>query len=309
MKRTMVIGTYRCGLRWIENIQKLMGSSDLHEVNCWVPGNQKTHLKEGSLFLIRLNPDGKKMIGGGIFRHSEKNITYSKAWNLYKEANGAGSEEELREMAKNASSYNPDFIASQVITRPFFLDEKDWIDFPERHAQNSLRYLKLKKRINKKIWEDAIKKSDYVNKDRILKDCKKTGLITHRYGQKEFREKILKLFGNKCAVSGERASILIEASHIVQHACDGSYDISNGIPLRVDLHELFDRGYATIRNKDGIYEFLICDRFWKDYDGGENYKVWRKKKIKKPDGWSPTDESLAWHHKKYKKILGDISKL
>lgn len=309
MTRKMVIGTYRCGLRWIQNIQKELKNSTLHEVNCWIPGNQETHLEEGSLFLIRLNPDGKKMIGGGIFHHSEKNMTYSKAWNLYGKANGARSEKELREMASNASSYNPDFIASQVITQPFFLDEKDWIDFPEGHAQNSLRYLNLEKSINKKIWKNIIEKSSYVDGNNVVRDRKRLGLIQYRYGQKEFREKVLQLFGNKCAVSDEKILAVIDACHIRQYAREGSYDICNGIPLRADLHRLFDSGYATIRNQDGIYQFLICDQFWKDFDGGGNYRKWRMKKIEKPFGWNPTDETLAWHHKKHKKTLGDVSKL
>lgn len=309
MTKKMVIGTYRCGPKWIRNIQKLKDSTDLHEVNCWVPGNQKTHLEEGSLFLLRLNPDGKKMVGGGIFHHSEKNMTYSKAWNLYGKANGARSEKELREMAKNASSYNPDFIASQVITQPFFLDEKDWIDFPEGHAQNSLRYLSLKKPINNKIWKNIIEKSGHVDRNNVVKELKKEGRVQYRYEQKEFRRKVLELFGDKCAVSGEKISVVIDACHIKQHACDGSYDISNGIPLRADLHRLYDSGYATIRNQNGIYKFVICDRFWKDFDSVGSYRKLRKSKIEKPSGWNPTDETLAWHHKKYKKILGDVSEL
>lgn len=305
----MKIGTYLCGWRWIENIRKLTDSTGVHEVNCWVPGNQQTHLEEGSLFLLRLNPDGKKLVGGGIFHHSEKNMTYEKAWNLYGKANGAHSQRELREMAKNAKSYNPNFIASQVITRPFFLDEEDWIDFPEGPAQKPLRYLDLEQYINRKIWKFFIEKSDYSDSTKILRKHKRVGVIQNRYGQSEFRKKVLELFGNKCAVSGETITDVIEACHIKPHACENSYDISNGIPLRADLHKLFDSGHATIRNLDGIYEFVIGDQVWKDFDGGQSYRKWHKKKIRRPSGWNIRNASLIWHHRKYKKFLGDVNKL
>lgn len=308
----MNIRIYRCDPKWIENIRKLQKSKGVLEVNCWVPGNQETHLEEGSLFLFNPGPTGKDIVGGGIFCRSEKDMSYSRTWDLYGKANGAKSKRELREMAKSTSSYNPQFIASQVIRQPFFLDEEDWIKFPGKLSQNSSRDFDLKEPDIKKLWKTVMKKASDAGDYKFAGGYRKPELITVRKGQEAFRKCVLNLFDNKCAVTGVTTEKVLEAAHIIPFAKNPVHDISNGIALRADLHKLLDSGYATIRKSGKKFQFVISDKFWKDFNSRSNrqeYEKWHGQDIKNPSGWDLKEETLVWHHKKHKKLLGDVSKL
>ena len=75
--------------------------------------------------------------------------------------------------------------------------------------------------------------------------------INRRKNQDKFRKAILKLYGNKCAVSGTKIIATLIAAHISDHARDGNNSNDNGILLRADIHSLFDRGLLRI-NPDSL---------------------------------------------------------
>lgn len=64
--------------------------------------------------------------------------------------------------------------------------------------------------------------------------------IVQRYGQPEFRTKLIKAYQRRCAVTGCDAVDALEAAHIVAYCGPQSNHISNGILLRADVHTLFD---------------------------------------------------------------------
>ena len=64
--------------------------------------------------------------------------------------------------------------------------------------------------------------------------------IKTRRGQPEFRSRLLRAYCGICAISGSAVEPLLEAAHIVPHAVETNYTISNGLLLRADLHTLFD---------------------------------------------------------------------
>lgn len=64
--------------------------------------------------------------------------------------------------------------------------------------------------------------------------------ILTRRGQKQFREKLLRAYNGQCAITGCSVESVLEAAHIVPHSEGQSYEISNGILLRADMHTLFD---------------------------------------------------------------------
>lgn len=66
--------------------------------------------------------------------------------------------------------------------------------------------------------------------------------IDQRLGQTEFRNLLLAAYGQRCAVSGCRTRDVLQAAHITPVKMGGNHDISNGIILRADLHNLFDKG-------------------------------------------------------------------
>lgn len=63
-----------------------------------------------------------------------------------------------------------------------------------------------------------------------------------RPGQRRFRERLLRLYGGKCAVTGCAAEQMLEAAHLRSWRIDDA-----GVLLRVDIHRMIDRGLAEIR--------------------------------------------------------------
>ncbi|MBZ9963739.1 HNH endonuclease [Mesorhizobium sp. BR1-1-2] len=77
-------------------------------------------------------------------------------------------------------------------------------------------------------------------RERVLKT------IARRRGQKPFRDKLLKAYGGKCAISGCAVTDVLEAAHIYPYRGDHTNVASNGVLLRSDLHTLFDCGLLEI---------------------------------------------------------------
>jgi hypothetical protein len=83
-------------------------------------------------------------------------------------------------------------------------------------------------------------KNEEEGKQRIL------AAIVRRRGQPEFRRKLLKLYNDRCAISGCDATQALEAAHIIPYSGPGTNHPANGILLRADLHTLFDLGLIAI---------------------------------------------------------------
>ena len=91
--------------------------------------------------------------------------------------------------------------------------------------------------------------------------------IATRPGASAFRELVLTEYDNQCVVSGFRSIEAIEIAHIVPYYGQTSDEIQNAIPLRSDLHKLFDKGLLRIKFDDSIrkYFVLIHDFVMADY--------------------------------------------
>jgi predicted restriction endonuclease len=61
-----------------------------------------------------------------------------------------------------------------------------------------------------------------------------------RKGQPKFRKNLLRLYDNRCAITGTGPKDVLEAVHILGHAETGINKTENGLLLRADLHDLFD---------------------------------------------------------------------
>ncbi len=84
-----------------------------------------------------------------------------------------------------------------------------------------------------------------------------------RMEQKEFREKLLKIY-KSCVITGSKCLKELEACHIVPFSKDShNNSVDNGLILKVNIHNTFDAGYWTI-NPDTM-EICIKDNI----DAGE----------------------------------------
>ena len=67
-----------------------------------------------------------------------------------------------------------------------------------------------------------------------------------RQGQSSFRNALLDAYDGRCAISGYEVESVIQAAHIIEYRGSLSNDVRNGMPLRADLHILFDRGFLGV---------------------------------------------------------------
>lgn len=84
-----------------------------------------------------------------------------------------------------------------------------------------------------------------------------------RSGQAKFRRIVFEMFGARCLISGCETLAVLEAAHIVPVSCGGGDEAWNGIPLRADLHRLFDAGIITVDAQNLTISVLEAAR--KDY--------------------------------------------
>jgi hypothetical protein len=80
--------------------------------------------------------------------------------------------------------------------------------------------------------------------------------IVQRRGQSEFRQRLLIAYEGRCLITGCDVEAAIEAAHIIPYQGVGTNHSANGLPLRADIHTLFDLHLLTIRPDD--YEVLIA---------------------------------------------------
>ncbi len=69
---------------------------------------------------------------------------------------------------------------------------------------------------------------------------RKLSSIVPRPGQNKFREKLLKAYGEHCAITGYDAEKALQAAHIRPYKGRKTDRVDNGLLLRADIHNLFD---------------------------------------------------------------------
>lgn len=81
--------------------------------------------------------------------------------------------------------------------------------------------------------------------------------VMSRPGSEDFRELVLSEYDFQCAVTNIGVVEAIEIAHIVPYFGPESDDIQNAIPMRVDVHRLFDRGLIRIIYDHGRRSFNV----------------------------------------------------
>ena len=84
--------------------------------------------------------------------------------------------------------------------------------------------------------------------------------IKTRRGQPAFRKSLLAAFEQKCCVTGCDVVNVLEAAHIIPHAVETSYLVTNGLLLRADIHTLFDLNLIGIDEEGQVHLSEELDR-------------------------------------------------
>lgn len=121
-----------------------------------------------------------------------------------------------------------------------------------------------------------------------------------RPNQARFRRDLLSAV-DRCPITGNNLPNVLQAAHIRPHSFNGPEDPSNGLPLRADIHILFDAGLLNIRPLGLVGEYSkMCEIEIKDARVRENYRELIDKHITLP---SVTDmDFVAWRYEN--RLLG-----
>lgn len=104
--------------------------------------------------------------------------------------------------------------------------------------------------------------------------------VWERPGQAKFRRAVFEMFGARCLVTGCETLMALEAAHVLPVSSGGCDEGWNGIPLRADLHRLFDAGAITIEPIS--WKLLVAEPVRKEY--GRYHGLDLKPVITKIDG-------------------------
>ncbi len=87
---------------------------------------------------------------------------------------------------------------------------------------------------------------------------------------------------------------MVEASHIKPFAAGGEHAVPNGLPLRRDLHRLFDLGFVTVRPD---HRFEVSRALRDAYRNGRVYYELAGREIRLPrdSAEQPAPALLEWH--------------
>ncbi len=138
---------------------------------------------------------------------------------------------------------------------------------------------------------EAVTLADDTADDGVSNENRQLVSVKTRRGQPDFRARLLRAYGNTCAITGSTVAPLLEAAHIVPHAYETNYSTSNGLPLRADIHTLFDLHLIAI-DPDG--QVVVSGRL----QGTEyaQYQFQRLKAFPEAPADQPSVEGLKRHH-------------
>ncbi|MBL6276064.1 HNH endonuclease [Micromonospora fiedleri] len=80
--------------------------------------------------------------------------------------------------------------------------------------------------------------------------------VTARQGQADFRRRLVEAYQGRCVISGCGVDAALQAAHIEPYDGPATNRVSNGLLLRADLHNLFDKGLLWI---DDSYRVQVAE--------------------------------------------------
>ena len=78
--------------------------------------------------------------------------------------------------------------------------------------------------------------------------------IVRRRGQTAFRNSLIAAYAGTCPITGCQIEPLLEAAHIIPYLGPTTHHVQNGLPLRADIHTLFDLQLLAISPSSLVVE-------------------------------------------------------
>lgn len=240
--------------------QYFLSRPAVEEVNFWRPGGTNlAAIVPGEPFFFKLKAPRHAIGGFGLFARFAR-LPVWRVWEVFGEANGVVDESQLRDRLARLSSNpwvrtdNDRMIGCISISNPIFFTPDEWVTVPPDWRPNivSGRVYDLASDPGGRLWRECLERAEgrtveWVQESIDRERLGKPQVILPRLGQGAFRIAVLEAYGGACAVTTEHSLPVLEAAHIRPWGLGGRHAVPNGVPLRRDLHRLFDLGYVTIR--------------------------------------------------------------
>lgn len=288
----------------------LQARPELREVNFWRPSQTGFGaLEPGELFFFKLKAPHNAIAGFGLFSRAEI-LPVWEAWDVFGAANGAGDQHDLLARLQGVSSTRrdqfliDDWITCIAINEPVFFPQDEWVDTPaswQREIVSGKGY-DLTTGDGRTLYETCVARARALaTAQRWTEEALARGRhgepheVRPRLGQSSFRLAVLDAYEGRCAVTGERSLPVIEASHIRPFAAGGEHAVPNGLPLRRDIHRLYDLGFVTVRPD---HAFAVSSSLRDAYANGRVYYQLGGSQIRLPasEELKPQPERLEWHY-------------
>lgn len=275
------------------------------EVNFWQPSAKRRAavLEPGAPFLFKLHAPHNLIVGGGFFvRYSA--LPARLAREAFGPDNGVPDYATLKqrvERYRGESIQGDPAIGCNILNRPFFWPEHQWIPVPTDWAPNIVqgKGYPLAEATGAALWDALLARQPAEVQEPDRADEPRFGteyLARARLGQGAFRVLVTDAYERRCAISGERTLPVLEAAHIKPYSDSGPHQVSNGLLLRSDLHTLFDRGYITV-TPDLHVE--VSRRIKEEFSNGREYYQHHGEKLVVSPGeryQQPSVDYLRWHN-------------
>lgn len=122
-----------------------------------------------------------------------------------------------------------------------------------------------------------------------------------RPNQQKFRRELMSKI-HRCPITGNDLPSVLQAAHIKPHAYGGPESVDNGLPLRADIHALFDAGLLSVKPIGGANN-RMCAVEILDSKVQSNYRELLDKYIQLPD--ITNMDYVSWRYKN--RFLGVVS--
>ncbi len=290
----------------------------LTEINFWTPsGAGFRSLRRNDRFLFKAKSrDGGRLIGGGLYSHFER-ATVSIAWRAFGEGNGVGSAEKLLAAVtgyrrKQGLPLVPDpEIGCIILHSAFFTPDGAGIAPPSDYNAGAVRgrgytpardgWPEVDAAFSSLAWRSGALQRDpdpdlvsWVGGSTLSEPT--LGERRHRLGQGEFRVRVAASYRNRCAITGSKVTLALDAAHIRPVEKEGAHRLDNGLLLRTDVHRLFDAGYLGV---DLEHRLRVSKRLRVDFGNGDEFYAREGSDLTvlptRP-GDRPHRDFLEWHN-------------
>lgn len=287
----------------------LRARPEIDEVNFWRPGGTPfSALRPGGVFFFKLKAPHNAIGGFGLFARFAA-LPVWQAWDVFGQANGTPDEHALLERLGRLSGGRGPVTLDRVIgciaiTQPVFFAPGEWIAVPGDWSRNivSGRGYDLTRGEGLRLWTACLERAartdhraEWTTEAIELRRHGKPQMIAPRLGQASFRLAVLDAYGHACAVTNEHSLPVLEAAHIRPWKDGGRHELTNGLPLRRDIHRLFDLGFVTVRPD---LRFAVSPALRDAYANGRTYYALQGREIARPlvPDARPSRELLEWHN-------------